>query len=116
MDAANARKAASDWLEKATKENQEWNRKRIAKETREAETLWKKRGPVLVAQIDSYIRKASSNGHHEIYEPSKLNPNGDSIIWLEESDGPIHEILIGHYRKQGFTVKEFTPIALKIEW
>lgn len=116
MDATTARRFTSEWMKKATKENQEWNRRRLARENRESTLLWKKRGLALVAQIDGYIKKASVNGQHNIYEPSRINPNGDSIIWLDENYRPIHKLLIAHYREQGFTVEEYTPIALKIEW
>lgn len=91
----------------------------IKREAREAQTsasLWRKRGPELVAQIDSYIEKASLRGQHGIDEPSDINPNGDSIIWLKETDRPIHKFLMDHYRREGFTVEEYTPVALKITW
>lgn len=111
-----ARKAASDWLKKTVEENKEWNRKRVAQETMESKTLWKSRGPELIAQIDGYIKRASAQGKHGILEPSDLNPHGDPIIWLSESDQPIHKLLMAHYRKQGFTVVEYTPLGLKITW
>jgi hypothetical protein len=116
MNVKTARKATNNWMKKATKENVEYNKKRQARELRISTALWKKRGPVLVSQIDGYIKKASANGHHGINEPSALNPNGDPIIWLDEGDRPIHYLLMKHYRDQGFTVVEYTPIALKIEW
>jgi len=116
MNVKIARKATSDWMKKVTLENKEWNRKRVIRETRIATDLWKKRGPVLIAQIDGYIKKASANGHHGTYAPSAINPNGDPIIWLDETDRPIHYLLMDYYRAQGFTVAEYTPIGLKIEW
>ena len=116
MTADTARKASADWMKKATKENKEWYQKRIARETREVAALWKKRSSILVAQIDSYITKASANGLHGTWEPSDINPNGDPIIWLNEIDRQIHILLMDHYRDQGFTVVEYTPIGLKITW
>jgi hypothetical protein len=116
MSASRARKAAREWMKKVTEENAQWNEVRTKQQARISADLWKKRGPALVAEIDGYIKKASVNGEHGIYEPSEINPYGDPIIWLEEADRPIHKLLMDHYRLQGFRVLEYTPIGLKIEW
>src|SRR5271167_275407 len=104
MNAATARKAASDWMKKAIKENKEWNLKRIIRETYESTAQWKRRGPTLIAQIDGYIKEASIQGKHGTYAPSDINPYGDPIIWLKETDRPIHQLLMNYYRDLGFTV------------
>jgi hypothetical protein len=116
MNALEARGHAKNWLEKTTKENNQWNDARKKKEDKAEATLWKKRGPELTRRIDGYIKKAALGGYHSIYEPSDINPGGDPIIWLGESDYIIHQTLIKHYRDKGFKVEEYTPYALKITW
>jgi|HubBroStandDraft_5_1064220.scaffolds.fasta_scaffold05868_5 hypothetical protein len=116
MNAAKARKAVEDWMVKVTKENRSYNRERIKEEDRIAAALWKEKGALFLRKIDGYIKKASSNGRRYINEPSRINPNGDTVIWLEESDRPIYKILMAHYRQQGFTVEEYEPLGFRIEW
>src|SRR5271165_6634755 len=105
MNASTARKATSDWMKKAIKDNIEWDTKREMHEARVSTALWRKRGPALVSQIDGYIKKSATNGKHGIWEPSDINPNGDPIIWLNETDRPIHKLLMQYYRDKGFVVE-----------
>src|SRR5258708_1202792 len=116
MNAATARKATDDWMKKATKDNIQWNKEREKREASVSAALWKTRAPVLLAKIEGYIKEASGNGGRGTFAPSVINPNGDPIIWLEKTDGPIHQRLMAHYRGQGFAVTEYSPMALKITW
>ena len=63
------------------------------------------------------IARAAKNGQRGTYEPSTLNPNGDEIIWLEDKrDHPIHDLLMEHYRGEGYKVEEYQNHGMKIEW
>lgn len=116
MNAATAKKNSKDWLAQAQRENKDYNRERIAREKRESSALWKTRGVEWVKQIDVDIERASKQGQHHTFLPSHINPDGDLVIWLPESDRPIHQLLMKHYRDKGFNVKEYSPIALAITW
>jgi hypothetical protein len=70
-----------------------------------------------VTKIDRWIARAASEGHHGTFEPTTLNPNGDEIIWLEDKrDHPIHDLLMEHYRGEGYEVEEYQNHGMKITW
>lgn len=114
--AAIARKAADDWLKKATEENKEWNRQRIERERREAEAMWSDRGMMWVKKIEGYIAKASRDGKHGTWEPTSCNPHGDEILYIGKGDQPIYEKLMQYFRDEGFTVEEYQYMGMKITW
>jgi hypothetical protein len=116
MNAAQARSAVNQWHIEAGRENREYNRKRIAREKATAAAVWKERGDALVTKIDGWIAKASKDGKRGTYEPTDLNPNGDEVIWLKKAEQPIFELLMEHFRNEGFEVEEYQNYGMKITW
>src|ERR1700675_2259724 len=116
MKAAEARKTAKEYLDKMGREHDREYNRLMAEEKRESEAVWKKRGHALVKQIDGYIAKASAKGDHHTYAPSDVNPNGDMIIYLEEPDWPAYELLMQHFRGEGYNVEEYQYHGMKITW
>lgn len=114
--AAQAKKTYDKWLEKATYEHDKEYNRIMAKENREAHDAWNERGQEWVDKIEGWIRKASANGQRGTYEPSCINPNGDQVIWLQGRDQKIHKLLMAYFRNNGYTVTEYSPFAMKIEW
>jgi len=116
MNATQAKKTAKAYLDKISREHEREYNRLMAEEEQEAKALWKKRGPALIKQITGYIEKASAKGDHHTYAPSDVNPNGDQIIYLEESDWPAYELLMAYFRGQGFEVEEYQYHGMKITW
>jgi hypothetical protein len=116
LKAAEARKKAKDAIAKLQRDHDIEYAATKAKEARQAEALWKKRGPALVSQIEGYIKKASAKGYHGTWAPSDLNPNGDEIIWVKDADLPIHELLMDYFRNEGYDVEEYQNGGMKITW
>jgi hypothetical protein len=117
MKAAEARKATAAWHRKVQREHDAEYKATMSREKKHAAAVWEERGDALVAKIDKWIAKAASEGHNGTYEPSNLNPNGDEVIWLEDKrDWPIHELLMEHYRGEGYEVEEYQNHGMKITW
>jgi hypothetical protein len=116
MNAAEARRMAKGAIDKLQRDHDIEYEATKAKKEREAAVLWKKRGDVLVSQIEGYIQKAAEKGHRGIWEPSDLNPNGDEIIWVKKADLPIHEMLMDYFRNEGYDVEEYQNGGMKITW
>lgn len=116
MKAAEARKRTKAWHVKAGRDHDKEYNAIMAREKQHAAKVWRERGTALVTRIDRWIAKASAEGHNGIYEPSDLNPNGDEVIWLDEPNWPIHELLMEHYRGEGYEVEEYQNHGLKITW
>jgi hypothetical protein len=117
MRAAEARKIAKDCIAKLQRDHEIEYKATMAREKKHAAAVWKERGDVLVAKIDRWIADAAAKGHHGTFEPSTLNPNGDEVIWLEDKgDWPIHDLLMEHYRGEGYTVEEYQNHGMKITW
>jgi hypothetical protein len=116
MKAAEARERARAYLNKLGREHEREYKRLMAEEKREAEAVWEKRSPALIKQINGWIAKASAKGDHGTYEPTDVNPNGDQIIYLEDGDHPIHDMLMKYFRSQGYTVEEYQYHGMKITW
>ncbi len=116
MNAALAKINSKTWLDNAQKENKEYNLRRLAAEKKESLALWRTVGIKWVSKIDGWIQEASSKGKHGTYASSRINPDGDTVIWLASTDKPIYELLMKHYRDRGFDVNEYYPLGIEITW
>jgi hypothetical protein len=116
MRAAEARKRAKAYMDKVGRDHDREYNRLMAEEKRESEALWEKRSPALIKQINGYIETASAEGDHHTYAPSDVNPNGDQIIYLEDGDHGIHDMLMKYFRAQGYTVEEYQYHGMKITW
>jgi len=116
MNATEAREKAKRAIAKLQRDHEMEYRATLVKKTKQAEALWKKRGSALVSQVEGYIKTAAAKGHHGTYAPSDLNPNGDEVIWVKDADLPIHEMLMNHFRNEGYAVEEYQSGGMKITW
>lgn len=116
IKATDAIKIAKDHMEKAYKQFEEERKKKIIEEGRIRRRLWRTRGPVLIEQIEGYIRKAAAEGRHHIWEPSRNSPGGDSIVYLDVDDQPIKRLLTRYFTDNGFHVEDYAYGGMKITW
>ncbi len=116
LKAAEAKQAAKVYYDKLVSDHAVEYKSTMAREKKAADALWAQRGETLVAQIEGYIREASKNGKHVTFAPSDVNPNGDEVIYLEDSDRPIYTMLMNYFRKNGFSVEEFQYNGMRITW
>jgi hypothetical protein len=116
MNAAEARKKAKGAIAKLQRDHDKEYEAAKAKDARQAEALWKKRGSAWVSKIEGYIKTAAAKGYHGTYASSDLNPNGDEIIWVKDADLPIHEMLMDYFRNEGYDVEEYQNGGMKITW
>lgn len=116
MNALEARKTTDNYLAKVEREHEIARKKLLAKEHKQTAALWEKRGPAPIAQIDGYIRRAAAKGGNGTWEPTNINPNGDSVIYLDGEDQLVKELLMDYFRNEGFTVTDYMYGGLKITW
>jgi hypothetical protein len=116
LKASEAKKTSQAYYNKLVSDHAVEYKKIKERERKETEKVWALRGEELVAKIEGWIKKAAARGQHVTLEPSDINPNGDEVIWLDDVDRPIHNKLMDYFRKNGFTVVEYSPNAMKITW
>lgn len=116
MNAAEAKKTTKSVLIKLQRDHEKERKTFLTNESRSVQKLWKERGPVLIAQIEGHIKEAAAKGHNCIDVPTKINPNGEAIFYLQKPDQPLHDVLMDHFRKQGFEVEEYQYFGLEITW
>lgn len=117
MKAAEARRKAKAVIAKLQRDHEVEYKETMAREKKHANAVWDERGDALVAKIDGWIAEASAQGHQGTFAPSEINPNGDEVIWLEDKrDWPIHDLLMLHYRAEGYDVEEFQNHGMRITW
>lgn len=88
----------------------------LEEEKRVIETVWKMHGKDLIKQIDGFIEKSALQGRTYTYEPSRSNPNGDEVIYLDDIHLPIKNKLMVHYINKGFFVVDYAYGGIKITW
>src|SRR5271169_1605506 len=104
LKASEAKRAAKVYYDKLVSDHAVEYKRTAERERKQAEKIWVERGEELVEKIEGWITHAAVKGQHVTFEPTDVNPGGDEVIYLKDSDLPIYKMVMDYFRRNGFTV------------